>query len=507
LMMPDGHTPSFSHHQSHITPLTFSNLDVPDRPRESAPRIAIVGGGVTGLAAAHRLHRLLPSAELRLFEAGARLGGPLSTLRRDGFVLEQGADNFLTRDPAAADLCRELGLADQFIPTSAENRRALVVCRGRLVRVPEGFVLMQPHNLRGILRSPVLGLRGKLRLLAEPLIPRRASEATTDIDESVAAFATRRLGRETYERLVEPLLAGIYVADAHRLSLAATMPEFLAAEREHGSLWRGRRATRGDAASSGARYSQFLSLANGMESLIDALSAALPSGCIAHGVEVRELEAATPHGWLLHTHAGAPERFDGVILAIPAARAAALLHSVDRELSTLLAQITAASSAVITLVYRREQIARTLDGFGFVVPRVEGRPILAGSFPGVKFPDRGPRELVPIRVFMGGALYGDVLKRDDARLLEIAQRELADLIGAQGAPLESHITRWHESMPQYHVGHLALVEKIDARIASHPGLALAGASYRGVGIPQCIRSGQTSAECIAAQLAAFTRPR
>lgn len=481
---------------------------MPD-PSSPSPRlrIAIVGGGVAGLAAAHRLHQLAPAAELRVFEAGARLGGPLSTLRRDGLVLEQGADNFLTRDPAAVDLCRELGLANQLIPTSTENRRALVVCRGRLERVPEGFVLMQPHNLRGILRSPVLSRRGKLRLLAEPLVPRRASGATPDADESVAAFATRRLGRETYERLVEPLLAGIYVADAHRLSLAATMPEFLAAERDHGSLWRGRRAARGDAAASGARYSQFLSLARGMESLIDALTAALPAASPALGVDVRELETAAPDGWLVHTNVGAPERFDGVILAIPAARAAALVHSIDRELSTLLAQITAASSAVITLVYPREQIARPLDGFGFVVPRIEGRPILAGSFPGVKFPARGPRELVPIRVFMGGALHGNVLQHDDARLTEIAQRELADLIGASGAPIESHVARWPESMPQYHVGHLALVEKIDQRVAMHPSLALAGASYRGVGIPQCIRSGRAAAERLAAQLAAPTRPQ
>ncbi len=480
---------------------------MPDRPLNLAPRIAIVGGGVSGLTAAYRLHQLLPMAELRLFEAGARLGGPLSTLPREGLVLEQGADNFLTRDPAAVDLCRELGLADELIPTSSENRRALVVCRSRLERVPEGFVLMQPRSLRGILRSPVLSLRGKLRLLAEPLMPRRTGGKAGEADESVAEFATRRLGREAFQRLVEPLLAGIYVADAHHLSLAATMPEFLAAERDHGSLWRGRRAALGDNAAAGARYRQFLSLARGMESLIDALAAALPEDSISVGVSVRELEGVAPDGWQLHTSAGTTERFDGVVLAVPAARAAALVHSVNRELSTLLAQITAASSAVITLVYRREQIGRPLDGFGFVVPRVENRPILAGSFPSVKFPDRGPSDLVPVRVFVGGALRGESLKQDDARLIDVAQHEMANLIGAQGAPLEAIVARWPESMPQYHVGHLALVEKIDQRAAAHPGLALAGASYRGVGIPQCIRSGRAAAERLAAQFPAPTPPR
>ena len=205
-------------------------------PSPSELRIAVVGGGVSGLAAAHRLQHILPGAQLRLFEAGARLGGPLHTIRKGELLLEQGADSFHRRQPWAVELCRELGLAGELLPTNADHRRALVVSRGKLAPVPEGFVLMHAHNPRAILRSPVLSARGKLRLLAEPLVRKPAGAGTMGYDESVASFASRRLGREAFERLVEPLLAGIYVADAAELSLAATMPEFLAAERDHGSL-------------------------------------------------------------------------------------------------------------------------------------------------------------------------------------------------------------------------------------------------------------------------------
>jgi oxygen-dependent protoporphyrinogen oxidase len=524
--------------------------------------LAVAGGGVTGLAAAHRLSQLLPDAELQVFESGPRLGGALHTERRGDRVLEHGADSFLTRDPVAVELCRELGLADELLPTNAEHRRALVVCRGRLEPVPAGFVLMRADKLGAVLRSPILSLGGKLRLWRERFVRAPADAASPDYDESVASFATRRLGRETFERLVEPLVAGIYVADAVELSLAATMPEFLAAEREHGSLaaargiqsgsfrppslggsnehgrrwrpsaggspceapgWGGeisavQTATHsaasplpspprqgegtGQVAGTGARYQAFLTLRSGMSRLVETLAAQLPAESVRLATPIAGLAKTGSARWQVATAAGNPEEFDGVILATPARRTAPLIEPFDSQLACSLDQIPAASSVVITLLYGREQLPRPFDAFGFVVPRIEGRPILAGSFPSVKFPGRGTAEMTPIRVFLGGALRPDLIERDDGELVAIAERELADLLGARGAPREAIVARWPESMPQYRVGHLALVSAIEKQVSEHRGLELAGASYRGVGIPQCIRSGRSAAERLAACLPA-----
>ncbi len=465
-------------------------------------RVAIIGGGISGLAAAHRLRRLLPRAELRLFEAGDRLGGPLHTLRSGDSLLEQGADSFLIKTPWALELCRELGLADQLVPTNEQLRRALVVRDGKLLPVPDGFVLMRPQNLSAMLRTPVLSVAGKLRLLAEPLIRAPAAANDPDYDESVASFATRRLGRETYERLVQPLIAGIFVADAKRLSLAATFPEFLEAEREFGSLWRSVRAGGSAKPQVAARYGQFVSLRGGMSALVEALAATLPGGAVRLGTRVDRVSRSGPKKWSLETRDDSPpDVYDGVVFATSASQAARLLETLDAELGERLARIEYASSAVVTLVYRREQIAHPLDAFGVVIPAIENRPIIAASFLSVKFPSSAPRDRTVIRVFGGGVLRPDVVFRDDENLISMSRLELAVLIGARGEPLETHVARWRNSMPQYEVGHLKLVTDIEGRVCAHHGLHLAGSGYRGVGIPQCVRSGQTAAERLAEQLA------
>lgn len=474
-------------------------------------RVAIVGGGISGLAAAHRLHRLLPRAELRLFEAGDRLGGPLHTLRSGDSLLEQGADSFLIKTPWALELCRGLGLADQLVPTNEHHRRALVERGGKLLPVPDGFVLMRPQNRGAMLRSPVLSVAGKVRLLAEPLIRAPAAVNDPDYDESVASFATRRLGRETYERLVQPLVAGIFVADAERLSLAATFPEFLEAEREFGSLWGSVRAGRserdGDSEGSAkpqaaARYGQFVSLRGGMSALVEALAASLPGGAVSLGTRVDRVSRSGPKKWSLETReTSPPDIYDGVVVTTSASQAARMLETLDAELGERLARIEYASSAVVTLVYPREQIAHPLDAFGVVIPAIENRPIIAASFLSVKFPSSAPRDRAVIRVFCGGMLRPDIVFRDDENLISMSKLELAELISARGEPLEVHVARWRNSMPQYEVGHLKLVADIEGRVCAHHGLQLAGSGYRGVGIPQCVRSGQTAAERLAEQLA------
>ncbi|MDC0934862.1 protoporphyrinogen oxidase [Pirellulales bacterium] len=455
------------------------------------PQIAIIGGGISGLTAAYRIRQTRPDAELVIYEAGRRVGGALDTRHRDGFVSERGADSFITTIPAAVELCRELGLAEQLIPTAKEHRRAWVVCRGKLTPVPPGLALMAPHRLSAMLRSPILSWRGKLRLLMEPWKPVPADVHAPDYDESVADFAARRLGWETSARLVEPLIAGIYVADAARLSLAATQPKFLDAERIHGSLVRFARST-GEAAdrqTAGARYNAFVSLRGGMSTLVDALVSQLPEGCIRLGTSAARISRVgnqSDSRWRVEVADDQPAEFDGLILAVPAPRAATLLADVDAELAAQLRQIHHASSAVATLVYHRESVGRSLDAFGFVVPAIERRKIIAASFANVKFPDRAPSDVAVIRVFLGGRLQPDLLKLSDDQLAMVAHDELADLLAMREGPIDHDVCRWTGAMPQYEVGHLQLVDDIEQRTCKHPGLQLVGNAYRGVGIPHCV---------------------
>jgi oxygen-dependent protoporphyrinogen oxidase len=471
------------------------------------------------LAAAHRLQRLLPHAQVQLFEASDRLGGPLYTLHSGDALLEQGADSFLIKTPWALDLCRELGLADQLTPTNEHHRRAFVVRDGRPLPVPDGFVLMRPQNLGAMLKSSVLSLRGKLRLLLEPLMRAPADSKNPNYDESLASFATRRLGRETYERLVQPLVAGIFVADATRLSLAATFPEFLGAERDHGSLWRSVRSGKDEAVEPGeiyeapsakshaaARYGQFVTLRYGVSALVEALTASLPNGSIRKATPIKSLTVDGSSRWIVKPETGPLETFDAAILATHAPVAGRMLSNLDPELSLQLASIEYASSAVVTLVYPGAQIAHPLDGFGVVVPAIENRPIVAISFLSTKFPSHAPAFRAVLRVFVGGALRPEMVEKTDEELIAIAQREMVQLLGARGEAIETHVARWRESMPQYHVGHLELVAEIESRVAEHPGLELAGNAYRGVGIPQCIRSGREAAERLAAELSGESQP-
>jgi oxygen-dependent protoporphyrinogen oxidase len=460
-------------------------------------RIAVIGGGISGLAAAFRITELLPQAELTLFEASDRLGGVLETVRGDGYLIERSADSFTTKLLWAADLCRRLGLAEQLLPTDESKRRALVVRDGKLLPVPAGFVLMSPGRMWPVLTTPVLSWRGKLRLLAERFVPRRNVGNENPADESVASFATRRVGRETYERLVQPLLAGIYTADPEKLSMAATLPELLAYERQGGSLWRRPLATR----ESGARYGLFVAPRDGMGSFVQAIAKRLPTDSVKLNTRVEGVRRAES-GWLVNIAGDTrPHPFDGVVVALPAYAAEELLGGCDRELADELAGIEYAGCAVVSIVYRREQLAKPLEGFGFVVPQVESRPIIAASYASEKFPVRAPEGDVLIRVFLGGAMRPELLDQPDESLSSLAHEQLAELLGISGSPLRIDVARWPRSMPQYHVGHVDRVRRIMSCVEALPGLELAGNAYSGVGIPQCIRSGELAADRIAGLLA------
>lgn len=466
----------------------------------SRRRVAIVGGGISGLAAAHRLLELDASLEVLLFEAQPRLGGAIETFHEGPFLLEGGADNFITDVPWALDLCRRLGLEDQLLRTNDQFRKASVIRNGQLHQIPEGFLIMAPSKIWPVLSTPILSLWGKLRLAAEYFVPKRRD---AEQDESLASFAVRRFGRETFERLIQPLVGGIYTADAEKLSLKATLPRFLKMEAEHGSLIRAsrsRNATKptADQSSSGSRYSMFVALKGGMSTLSAALADRLPPGSIRLNAPVERITKLAEDRWSLSVAGENPTELtvDAVVTATPAFVAADQLSATSAELSTQLSRIPYAGAAVIALGVRRDQVEHALDGFGFVVPLAEKRHILSASFSSIKYDGRAPKDHVVVRVFIGGACQPEYLDRSDEELVSIAQEELGELIGLRGEPVVSRVHRYQRAMPQYHLGHLELVDAIDAQVEQLPGLALAGNAYRGVGIPHCVHSGELAAERI-----------
>ncbi len=462
-------------------------------------RVVVVGAGLTGLAAAHRLVTRASVTrrplEVVVLDAKDRIGGAIWTKSVDGFTLEGGADSFITNKPWAFDLCHELGLGDQIIGTDDRNRRSFVVRKGKLLPVPEGFVLMAPSKLGPLLRSPILSIRGKIRMLMDLVIPRK----TDDGDESLASFVRRRLGREALDRLVQPLVGGIYTADPNELSLNATLPQFPMMEQKHGSLIRGairqaRVAKAVERSGSGARYGLFASLSGGMGTLPQALADSLPPRTIRMETAVRRItRTGANQSWRVELLDGPPIEAGGIILTTEAHASARLIDGFDPELAQGLRSIPYASSAIVTVGYRRDQIAHPLDGFGAVIPSIEGRSILAMSFLSVKFPTRAPSDSVLIRVFVGGATQADLFDLDDEELTTLVRRELGSLIGAKGEPVLTDVGRHPRAMPQYTLGHLDRVATIRRRVLRYPRFVLAGNAFGGVGIPDCVRSGQDAA--------------
>jgi oxygen-dependent protoporphyrinogen oxidase len=465
-------------------------------------KLVVVGGGITGLAAAHRAVELSRERgvglDLTLLEARERLGGSIATERADGFLVESGPDSFLSEKPWALALCRRLGVEDRLVRTDDRFRKTYVWFGGRLHPLPDGFQLLAPTRLTPFVTSSLFSWPGKLRMAMDLVFPRGGGlfPRALDEDESLGSFVRRRLGREALERVAQPLVAGIYTADPDELSLGATMPRFLELERRERSvilaMWRAsRRAPQ--AGTSGARWSLFVTFREGMEELTAILAARLPAGSAMLKQRVTALEREGSR-WRIATAAG--ERFDAdwLIVAGEAHSAARLLRYVDPTLTTLLEDIPYSSAATVSLGYRRADIPHPLDGFGFVVPRTERRTILAATFSSVKYPGRAPEGHVLVRCFLGGALDAEVLKLDDAGLVARSRGDLKDALGITAEPVLARISRWPASMPQYPVGHLARVETIERCVAALPALALAGGAYRGVGIADCVRSGEAAAE-------------
>jgi oxygen-dependent protoporphyrinogen oxidase len=464
-------------------------------------RVIVVGGGISGLAAAHRLLELSQennfSLEILLLEAAPRLGGSIHTDRVGDFLVEAGPDSFISEKPAALKLCERLDLKSRLISTNPAMQNIFVVHDGRLEILPEGFLLMAPTRFWPLVTTRLFSWRGKARIALELFLPRQAA----GVDESLAAFVTRRFGREALERVVQPLVGGIYAADPEQLSLAATMPRFLDMERAHRSviwaMWRAeRRRAREQRSGSGARWSLFLSLAGGMQELVDTIADRLPNGSVRLGTHVIKLGASgAKKTWTVVTRDGEIEA-DGVIAATPAYATAAMLSSVAPQVAGELREIPYGSTATVSLAYREDVAPRALKGFGLIAPAVESRKILACTFSSVKYRGRAPAGSILLRAFVGGALQSSLYEQDDGAIEAGVRHELATLLGITAEPLFCRIQRHPRSMPQYHVGHVKRVERIEARLKSLPGVELAGNAYHGVGIADCVGSGEAAAERI-----------
>jgi oxygen-dependent protoporphyrinogen oxidase len=464
-------------------------------------RIAIIGGGISGLAAAFALeeHRRAGAAvDYVLYESSAQLGGVLRTDHIDGCIVEAGPDSFLTEKPGAADLCRAVGLGDQLIGSNDADRKTYILTRGRLVELPDGLMFMVPTKILPTGLSSLFSLNTKLRMMQELFLPPRVA----DQDESVASFVERHYGREMVDRLADPLLSGIYGGQAANLSVRAVLPRFAEMERTHGSLGRALTAARKKAREeTRARPLKpapaiFTSLRNGMQHLAEAVVSRLTPSSLLTSAPVFAIQPEAG-GWLVSAGLQS-DQFDGVILALPAPAAAQVLRLTSSELSSELAAIQYSSSITVSLAYNRDVRRALPPGFGFLVPRSEGKRLLAATFVHNKFPHRAPSDRALLRCFFAGRNAEGVWSLADDQIVEIVRDELRQILGPhskglRAAPLFARVYKWKSAMAQYGVGHLDRLERI-ARLRHHlPGLALAGNAYRGIGVPDCIGSGHAAA--------------
>lgn len=467
--------------------------------------VIVVGAGIAGLAAAYELSRRGRSCVV--LERAPRAGGVIFSEQVEGFTIDGGPDSLLVQKPAALALCQEIGLGDRLVP-SKPPRLAYIQRAGMLHALPAASVLGIPTRVGPFVRSSLFSWPGKARIGAELFTPPRRKG--DDADESVGAFIRRRFGREAATYLAEPLLAGIHAGDVDRLSVHALFPQFVEAERSHGSLIRAFRNR--SQPGTGSADSAFRSLRGGLSEMVDALVRALPGGTVRMGVAVTGLRAkgsglgaqgsgldAQGAGFVIETN-DAPIDARAVILATPAFVTSALTREYDAELSRLCGEIPYASSAAVVLAFAREAVGHPLNGSGFVVPRVEGTGILATSWLSSKWPHRAPDDRVLLRAFVGGARDPQALGRSDPELVAQSLAALTPLLGIRGQPLLSRVYRWERANAQHEVGHLARLAVIERALTRHPGLYITGSGFRGVGIPDCIADARATATAVAASL-------
>ncbi len=460
--------------------------------------VVIIGGGITGLSAAYSVmkeaQKTATAVQCTILEQDSRWGGKILTRSIDELLIEGGPDSFLTTKPAALEMCRALGLEHRLLSTNAQNNRTFAFCRGKLRELPQGLLAFRPQRVDSLVTSGLLSVTGMLRMGAERFWPR---PSLIPDDESLSAFFSRRFGREAFTNLLEPLVAGIYAGDAEELSIEATFPRFRDLERTHGSVIKGMRAMQAKSAgapkTSERPLSMFMSLRGGLGELIQELVKNLKSleVQLRSGVTVREI-AVSSHPtscYRIVLDDGQSLAADTVVVTTPTYCSAILLRQMSPELATALNEIPYASTATVSLAYKTENIPSSVQGFGFVVPRKEKRALLAATWSSRKWADRSGPEDTLIRAYVGGRGREEIFEKDDQEIVKVIQEELRAMAGIAAAPHYVEVHRWTRGMPQYVLGHQKRLSTIEQLVKPWPGLFLAGAAFRGIGIPDCIRDG------------------
>lgn len=452
-------------------------------------RIAIIGGGISGLSAAFTLQQS-STADYTLYESSPHLGGVLRTEHIDGCIVEAGPDSFITEKPWAADLCRTLGLGDQLIGSNDADRKTYILVHGRLIPMPDGLMFLVPTKILPTGFSPLFSWSTKLRMAQEMFRPPHAANG----DESVASLVERHYGAEMVDRLADPLLSGVYGGEAANLSVRAVLPRFAEMERTHGSLGRAMLAARKKMPRPANKPAPplFTSLKNGMQQLVETLILCINQKSVLTNTQVQSVQREA-NGWTISAGLKS-DHFDAVILAVPSRVAAQLLAITSPELSAELAAVGYSSSITVGLGYDRDVRRKLPPGFGFLVPRSENKRLLAATFVHNKFPHRAPDDRALLRCFFAGSNAENIWQLSDETIINIVREELQQIVGLRAAPLFARVYKWKSAMAQYGVGHLERLERIESLRKQLPGLALAGNGYRGIGVPDCIRSGQQAAK-------------
>lgn len=466
--------------------------------KPTAGHVVVVGGGITGLSAAYSVmehaEKEHVSIQCTILERDPRWGGKILTHTTHDLLIEGGPDSFLTTKPAAMELCKALGLEHRLLPTNAHHNRTFAYCRGKLRELPQGLLAFRPHRVDRLVTSGLLSITGMLRMGAERVWPRPASIPE---DESLSAFFSRRFGREAFTNLLEPLVAGIYAGDAEELSIEATFPRFRELERSYGSVIKGMRAMQRKSVRSSKTSeklpSMFMSLRGGLGELIQALIMNLESRNVhlRSGVTVREM--AAPSGptssYRIVLDSGQTLSADAVVMTTPTYNASTIIRQMSPELATALDAIPYASTATISLAYKTERMQSSIHGFGFVVPRNEQRTLLAATWSSLKWPDRSRPEDTLVRAYVGGRGREAIFENDDQEIVKVVREELTDMAGIRAVPHYVEVHRWIQAMPQYVLGHPKRLLTTEQLLKRWPRVFLAGAAFRGIGIPDCIRDG------------------
>ncbi len=470
--------------------MTTSPRPTPSTQPRAPLDVAIVGGGIAGLAAAFELSRR--GVSFVLLERAPRAGGVIFSEEIDGFTIDGGPDALLIQKPEAIALCREIGLGDRLVSTRPP-RIAYIQRGGRLHALPAASVLGIPTRIGPFVRTTLFSWPGKLRMGAELFVTPRRDEA----DESIGAFMRRRFGDEAVTFLAEPLLAGIHAGDVDRLSVRALFPRLVDAERQHGSLLRAF-AIRNPQPAIRNTEGAFKSLPGGLSEMVNALIVAIGDEHIRLNTGATGIGGHGP--FVVRTSGGEAIDAKAVVVATPAYATSALLRERDEEIARLAGEVPYASAATVVLAFERRHVRDPLVGSGFVVPRVESTGILAASWLSSKWPGRAPEDRVLMRTFIGGARDPQALERSDAELIATSLAALRPLLGIEHEPLLTRVYRWDRGNAQHEVGHLDRMAAIDRALTRHPGLFLTGSGFRGVGIPDCVADGRRTAAAAAAFL-------